>query len=117
MDPAAAAPADADGGVVTVPAILIGNMILAGWLVAQPQPATTPAELALRNEIVAETVGLLLASSTLGYLLIPLGSDASSFAGRPVGLVLVLMSVLLRLAHGGRVRRRLWKQRTPVPGT
>jgi hypothetical protein len=94
---------------------LFANMPLARWLVARPQPATTPEELALRNELTSDTVGLLLGFATLGLWLTTFSTSAVIYFAEPIGFALFGIPYLLETRRRRRVRERLWTPRGRPP--
>jgi len=95
------------GWCIATPFVL-ANMPVARWLVARPQPASTPDELALRNEITGDTVGLLLGSATLGLWLTSFSTSAVIYFAEPIGFALFGIPFLLESRRRRRVRERLW---------
>jgi len=95
-----------------------GTLALAFWLAARPQPASTPDELALRNELTSDVLSRLL--------LFP-GVAVTLMAGSDMSGTFVLVGAALWIVYltswspRQRVRRRLFAARprppTPLAGS
>ncbi len=116
-DDAKVAPGMAVGRWAIAALLVPANLVLARWLVARPQPATTPAELALRNEFTAETVSLMLALPGAGLVVGDLPTSAWSYLTLLVTPALLAIPYLAQNRCRRWVRERLWTPRVPVPGT
>lgn len=102
------------GWLIAAP-VMICNVPVARRLVARPQPAASPDELAVRNELTGDTVGALLGFSPVAYLLIGLSSSAVVNFAEPIGLALIAVPALLEARRRRWVRERLWTPRPPHP--
>ena len=91
-------------------------LALAFWLAAQPQPAASAGELAVRNELTSDVLSRLLLCPLLGYTLFYVGRQTASTAMTIVCLVLIGAQLFAYSRHE-QVRKRLFAAhpRPPLP--
>jgi hypothetical protein len=103
----------AAAGVWALAAAVVGADELVGrWLLRRPQPAGSPGELAVRNEITGDMLGALALYSLPALVIATLGIEYSDLLFA-LGAALVVVPVGLEFDRRRRVRERLWR----VPAT